>query len=296
MNGIIVIDKPAGFTSFDVVAKMRGILGTRKIGHGGTLDPMATGVLPVFVGGAAKAVDMQPDQDKTYEAVFLLGTATDTGDITGAVLETGGSHVGEAALAAVLHRFSGPQSQVPPMYSAVKVDGRPLYKYARAGVEVQRKSRDIVVHEIERLGPEKGDAPEDGRVAVRVRCSKGTYIRVLAEDMGKALGTCATLYALRRTAAGVFSEAEAHTLEAAQAAKDAGGLAQLVLPVERLFRMYPAVMFAPEDVKRLLNGAAVRKAGVPAGLCRAVDEEGFLGLAKGDGEGNILVEKLFRRD
>ncbi len=294
MNGILVMDKPAGFTSFDVVAKLRGILGTRKLGHGGTLDPMATGVLPVFAGTAAKAVDMQPNQDKTYEAVILLGTRTDTGDITGTVLENGRSEIDEPALAAALQAFTGPQRQTPPMYSAVKVAGRPLYDYARAGQEVARKSRDITIYGIERLG-ESAEDRAAGRFAVRVRCSKGTYIRVLAEDIGASLGTCATLYALRRTAAGVFAQDGAHTFAEVQQAKDAGALEALLLPVEHVFVDLPEVQLPEADMRRLQNGVAVRLPGLAPGQYRAAGPRGFAGVVQAGGDGLLRVEKLFFR-
>ena len=160
MQGILVVDKPEGFTSFDVVAKLRGICGTRRIGHGGTLDPMATGVLPVFVGGAAKAVDMQERADKMYTATMLLGRRTDTGDVTGETLEQAAvpADIGLDAVAAVLPRFTGPQQQVPPMYSAVKVNGQPLYKAARAGKTVERTPRPVTLHSIMLAGSQIGRA------------------------------------------------------------------------------------------------------------------------------------------
>ena len=172
-NGILPVDKPAGWTSFDVLARLRGALGTRKLGHAGTLDPMATGVLAVFIGRATAAADRQLDHDKTYEATLRLGLRTDTGDVTGAVLETAPVTAGEAELRAVLPRFTGPQMQLPPMYSAVKVNGQPLYKAARKGQTVERTPRPITVYSIEYLG-----SPAPGDHTLRVACSKGTYIRV----------------------------------------------------------------------------------------------------------------------
>ena len=197
MQGILVVDKPEGFTSFDVVAKLRGICGTRRIGHGGTLDPMATGVLPVFVGGAAKAVDMQERADKMYTATMLLGRRTDTGDVTGETLEQAAvpADIGLDAVAAVLPRFTGTQQQVPPMYSAVKVNGQPLYKAARAGKTVERTPRPVTLHSIMLAG-----SPAPNEYILNIHCSKGTYVRVLLEDIGRALGVPATMAALRRTA------------------------------------------------------------------------------------------------
>ena len=208
MQGILIVDKPAGWTSFDVIAKMRGVLGTRKLGHSGTLDPMATGVLPVFCGGASKAVDLQLDHDKTYRATLRLGARTDTGDITGAVLETRPVTAGEAELTAALPRFVGPQMQLPPMYSAVKVNGQPLYKAARQGLTVERKARPIEIYAIEYEG-----SPAPGEYTLTVRCSKGTYIRTLLEDIAAGIGQLGAMSALRRTRAGLFTEADAHTLE-----------------------------------------------------------------------------------
>ena len=187
-NGILPVDKPAGWTSFDVLAKLRGALGTRKLGHSGTLDPMATGVLAVFIGKATSAADRQLDHDKTYEATLRLGLRTDTGDVTGTTLETAPVTVGEAELRAVLPQFRGDRMQLPPMYSAVKINGQPLYKAARKGQTVERTPRPITIYDIEYLG-----SPAPDEYTVRVACSKGTYIRVLAEEIGDALGVPATL-------------------------------------------------------------------------------------------------------
>ena len=217
MQGILIVDKPMDWTSFDVVAKLRGVLGTRKLGHSGTLDPMATGVLPVFCGGASKAVDLQLDHDKAYRAVLRLGQRTDTGDITGTVLETAPVTAGERELQAVLPQFVGKQMQVPPMYSAVKVGGQPLYKLAREGKTVERKARPIEILDIRYEG-----SPAENEYALTVKCSKGTYIRVLLEEIAEAMGQKGTMSALRRVAAGVYTEADAHSLEEIQAAKNAG--------------------------------------------------------------------------
>lgn len=288
MNGIFVVDKPAGFTSFDVVAKMRGICGTRKIGHGGTLDPMATGVLPVFVGAAAKAVDLQPRQDKTYEGTLLLGTATDTGDITGTVLQQAAVHVGAEQVQAVLPRFTGPQQQLPPMYSAVKIAGKPLYKYAREGKEIQRKARGITVYSLTYLGQEG-----ENRHRFRAHCSKGTYIRTLVEDIGQALGVPATLAALRRTAAGVFDIRQALPLQTLQQRKDDGQLAGALLPVETVFEEVPPLAANEEACQRLQNGAPVYGVQAAPGLYRLVGPQGFLGLGRVEDGGMLRAEKLF---
>ena len=290
MEGILVVDKPAGFTSFDVVAKLRGLCKTRKIGHGGTLDPMATGVLPVFIGAAAKAVDLQPRQDKTYEAVFLFGTATDTGDITGNVLRTMDCDVPQAALEAALARFAGEIEQVPPMYSAVKVNGKPLYRYAREGKTVERKPRRVNIYDIRCL-----EKIAENRFLVRVHCSKGTYIRTLAEDVAAVLGVPATLAALRRTGAGVFGAEDMHGLPALAAAAAAGTLGEHLLAVEAVFMELPALDVDENAKNRLLNGAAVPSGAAP-GRYRARHGGRFLGLVRVSPGGEMRAEKLFWRE
>ena len=181
-NGILPVDKPAGWTSFDVLAKLRGALGTRKLGHSGTLDPMATGVLAVFIGKATAAADRQLDHDKTYEATIRLGLRTDTGDVTGTTLETAPVTVGEQELQAVLPQLCGDRMQLPPMYSAVKINGQPLYKAARKGQTVERAPRPITIYSIDYLG-----SPAPDEYTIRVACSKGTYIRTLLEDIAAAM-------------------------------------------------------------------------------------------------------------
>ena len=290
MQGILIVDKPAGWTSFDVIAKMRGVLGTRKLGHSGTLDPMATGVLPVFCGGASKAVDLQLNHDKTYRATLRLGSRTDTGDITGTVLETRPVTAGEAELKEILPRFVGPQMQVPPMYSAVKVNGQPLYKAARQGLTVERKARPIEVYGIAYEG-----SPVPGEYTLTVRCSKGTYIRTLLEEIAQGMGQLGAMSALRRTRAGLFTEADAHTLEEILAAKEAGpvALAGLVLPVERVFEPLPLLEVDAGTAQHLYNGCPTSHYLAPDGRYRVRNREGqFLGLANVTG-GVLRVEKLF---
>ena len=290
MQGILIVDKPAGWTSFDVIAKMRGVLGTRKLGHSGTLDPMATGVLPVFCGGASKAVDLQLDHDKTYRATLRLGVRTDTGDITGAVLETRPVTAGEAELTAALPRFVGPQMQLPPMYSAVKVNGQPLYKAARQGLTVERKARPIEIYAIEYEG-----SPAPGEYTLTVRCSKGTYIRTLLEDIAAGIGQLGAMSALRRTRSGLFTEADAHTLEEILAAKEIGpaALESLLLPVERVFDPLPLLTVDRRTAAHLYNGCPTIRYPAADGRYRVRDEAGqFLGLAQVAG-GVLRVEKLF---
>ena len=290
MQGILIVDKPTDWTSFDVIAKLRGILGTRKLGHSGTLDPMATGVLPVFCGGASKAVDLQLDHTKAYRATLRLGVRTDTGDVTGTVLETAPVTAGETELQAVLPQFVGPQMQVPPMYSAVKINGQPLYKMARQGIEVERKARPIEIFSIQYEG-----SPAEHEYTLTVKCSKGTYIRVLLEDIAAAMGQKGTMSGLRRIAAGVYTEADAHTLEKIQAAKAAGpeALQALMLPVESVFEPLPLLVVDARVEQHLYNGCPTSRYPAADGRYRVRSADGrFLGLAQIT-QGVLRVEKLF---
>lgn len=287
MNGILIVDKPTDWTSFDVIAKLRGILGTRKLGHSGTLDPMATGVLPVFAGGASKAVDMQPNHDKTYRAVIRFGLATDTGDVTGTVLRSEETAITADQLREVLPRFTGDIMQTPPMYSAVKVNGSPLYKLARQGITVERKARPVTIYRLELL-----DQPQAQDFVLEVACSKGTYVRTLVEELGEALGVPATLAGLRRTQAGIFGLEHSHTLEEIQAAKDAGTLEELLLPVETVFAHLPLITVSAGHTARLMNGAPCYRFSQPEGIYRLHGPDGFLGLGRIK-EKELKAEKLF---
>ena len=290
MQGILIVDKPTDWTSFDVIAKLRGILGTRKLGHSGTLDPMATGVLPVFCGGASKAVDLQLDHTKAYRATLKLGARTDTGDVTGTVLETAPVTAGKKELLEVLPRFVGPRMQTPPMYSAVKINGQPLYKLARQGMEVVRKARPIEILSIQYEG-----SPAENEYTLTVKCSKGTYIRVLLEEIAEAMGQKGTMSALRRVAAGVYTEADAHSLEEIQAAKNAGpeALQALMLPVESVFTSLPLLVAGERVEQHLYNGCPTSRYPAADGRYRVRNAQGqFLGLANITG-GVLRVEKLF---
>ena len=290
MQGILIVDKPTDWTSFDVIAKLRGILGTRKLGHSGTLDPMATGVLPVFCGGASKAVDLQLDHTKAYRATLKLGARTDTGDVTGTVLETAPVTAGEKELLEVLPRFVGPRMQTPPMYSAVKINGQPLYKLARQGMEVERKASPIEILSIQYEG-----SPAENEYTLTVKCSKGTYIRVLLEEIAEAMGQKGTMSALRRVAAGVYTEADAHSLEEIQAAKNAGpeALQALMLPVESVFTSLPLLVADERVEQHLYNGCPTSRYPAADGRYRVRNAQGqFLGLANITG-GVLRVEKLF---
>ena len=282
-SGILIVDKPAGWTSQDVVSKLRGVLHEKRVGHGGTLDPMATGVLPVFVGRATRAVEFFEHADKTYEATLRLGVTTDTQDTTGTVLQTQPINVDEAALRAVLPRFTGVQQQVPPMYSAVKIGGKKLYELARAGKEIERKPREITVFSIELL-----DFSNDS-ACLRVHCSKGTYIRTLCHDIGAALGCGGCMAALRRVQAGAYSIEEAVTLDdiVAHPAPQA-----LLKPVDTLFAALPRLTLTPAQEKCVRNGAAFScKPG--AGRCCAYARDGeFLALCEVT-DGTLRTVKSF---
>ena len=299
MQGILIVDKPMDWTSFDVVAKLRGVLGTRKLGHSGTLDPMATGVLPVFCGGASKAVDLQLNHDKSYRAVLRLGARTDTGDVTGTVLETAPVTAGEQELLAVLPQFIGPQMQVPPMYSAIKLNGQPLYKLAREGVTVERKARPIEIY-----GIEYGGSPAENEYVLTVRCSKGTYVRTLVNDLGEKLGTLAVLHSLVRTRSGAYPLDRCRSFEDCERAMADGTMQQLLLPTDSLFTDCPAVALTDEGAERIARGAVVfprQTDSLPetAGtLCRVYHEGRFLMLGQvrelDKGGLGLFVYKNFR--
>lgn len=265
-NGIIIIDKPAGWTSMDVCAKLRGILGERRIGHAGTLDPMATGVLPVFVGSATRAVEFAEKGDKEYLAGLRLGLVTNTQDITGEILEERPVSVTRPELTALLERFTGDILQIPPMYSAIKRNGKKLYELARKGVEVERAPRPVTIHELELLG--WPDAGED--FSLRVRCSKGTYIRTLCHDIGQALGCGGCMSSLRRTMAAGFTLDQAVTLEQVQERGEAA-----LMPADSLFARYPAYTLPLPRLERLCrNGNPVPVRDLGDGTYRVYGENG----------------------
>ena len=271
MNGIVIIDKPAGWTSQDVTARLRRVFGTRRIGHGGTLDPMATGVLPVFVGRATRGVEFFEHAEKTYETELLLGIATDTEDTTGTVLFRREVSVTPEQLTAVLERFRGEIMQIPPMYSALKVNGQKLCDLARKGRQVERQPRPVTIHELTLLSRE-GDS-----LRLRVRCSKGTYIRTLCADIGEALGCGGCMQALRRTQAGEYTIAEAVPL---QQLLESPEPETYLRDVDTMFRGYPGVKLTVNQEKRCRNGNAF-SVSLPGGTYRAYSQSGeFLMLAK----------------
>ncbi|NLZ39862.1 MAG: tRNA pseudouridine(55) synthase TruB [Comamonadaceae bacterium] len=296
LHGVLLVDKPLGWTSRDALAKAMGLLRAAKGGHTGTLDPLATGLLPLALGAAAKFAQVNLEADKRYRATLRLGERTSTGDGEGEVVERRELRCGRADVEAVLARFMGAIEQLPPMHSAVKQGGRALYEYARAGVAVERRPRRVTIHRIALV------AWEPPLATVDVHCSKGTYIRTLAEDIGAALGCGATLAALRRTASGPFDVADAITPDALAALDDDARLARL-LPPDALLAGWPAVQLAEAEAARFLTGlrrrvaladaAAVRVyAGTaPAGAAAHPDPRAFLGSAHITA-GELIADRL----
>ena len=297
MNGILCVNKPSVWTSFDVVAKVRGMARTKKVGHAGTLDPMATGILPLFFGTATKACDVMPNDNKGYIATFRFGMTTDTLDITGNVQSQTESHITEAELRALLPSFLGEIDQIPPMFSAVQVNGRRLYDIARSGAEVERKARRVNILKLKLLE----FSEEEQTAAVEVLCSKGTYIRTLCSDIGEKLGVGATLTALNRHIVGNFTLDDCYTMEQLQAFTDAGVLDEKALPVEKVFEQLPKIKLNEVQSIKFRNGVKldlnrVRYKNVD-GLHKVFDQQNqFMGLARLNLETmELIVEKMFFR-
>ena len=283
MNGIVIVDKPQEWTSQDVTARLRRVFNTRRIGHGGTLDPMATGVLPVFVGRATRGVEFFEHAEKTYETVLRLGMTTDTEDTTGTILSESEVSVTQEQVEAVLEQFRGEILQVPPMYSALKVNGQKLCDLARKGREVERQPRPITIHELTLL--EAGE----NTLRLRVRCSKGTYIRTLCKDIGQALGCGGCMQELRRTSAGEYTIEEAVPL---QELLDTQEPENYLRTVDTMFRNYPAHTLTANQEKRCRNGNSFSIA-LAEGTYRAYSQSGeFLMLAKVE-DGVMTTVKSF---
>lgn len=284
-NGIVIIDKPAGWTSMDVCAKLRGILREKRVGHGGTLDPMATGVLPVFVGQATRAVEFAENSRKEYVAGLRLGQITNTQDISGETLETRPVTVTRSDIEAALARFLGDIEQIPPMYSAIKINGQKLYDLARKGREVARKPRPVTICELELLEQE---SETDYRF--RCVCSKGTYIRTLCHDIGQALGCGGTLYSLRRTMAADFTLDQAVTLEDVQAQGEA-----LLLPTDSLFAQYPIFYLkSAGKEKRVRSGNPITVPSISDGTYRVYGQNReFLCLSQAKGGTLTSIKNFF---
>ena len=285
MNGIVIVDKPQGWTSQDGTARLRRVFGTRRIGHGGTLDPMATGVLPVFVGRATRAVEFFEHAEKAYETVLRLGIATDTEDISGTVLEERDVSSTQETLEAVLERFRGEIYQVPPMYSALKINGQKLCDLARKGKTVERQSRPITIHTLDCL------EFTGQTVRLRVHCSKGTYIRTLCKDIGEALGCGGCMESLRRISAGAYTIDESVPLQDLLETEDP----QVHLrPVDSMFAHYPAVTLTPKQELRCRNGNSFTLH-IADGTYRAYSPEGeFLMLAKTQDNVMSTVKSFFQ--
>jgi tRNA pseudouridine55 synthase len=274
VNGILLIDKPPIWTSNDVVSKLKGVLKERRIGHSGTLDPLATGLLAVFAGRATRAVSFAESHDKRYTAALRLGLRTDTQDISGNVISKGQTDVKDEELDRVLSCFVGEIEQTPPMYSAVRVNGKRLYELARKGIEVERKPRKITVYSIERKGRESGD------IVLDINCSKGTYIRTLCSDIGEMLGCGACMSALRRTEAGMFSVENAYTLDEVIREAEIGNVSSLLLPTETIFSEYERITVSASAEAKVRNGNPVSFS-APDGTYRVCSQQGeFLALGK----------------
>ena len=322
-NGIIIINKPLDWTSHDVVAKLRGILKIKRIGHGGTLDPMATGVLPIFIGRATRAAEFSENAEKEYIAEISFGITTDTQDITGTVLSTCNAAAAITAeeLQEVIPQFLYEQKQIPPMYSAVKIGGKKLYELARKGIEVERPARDIYISEIELLELWHSERSEDfnlcaderleepwvaslpqedslsavayihgnpyniNKFTLRVVCSKGTYIRTLCHDIGETLGCGAVMSRLERTRVGTFTLNKAFTLEEVQKAAINGDIGKIIMPIDTLFQNYPALNLDETNTRKCKNGALCHVGEIKTGKYRAYSPEGEF-LAFGEVESN----------
>ena len=284
MNGIVIVDKPREWTSQDVTARLRRVFNTRRIGHGGTLDPMATGVLPVFVGRATRGVEFFEHAEKAYEAVLLLGRTTDTEDVFGSTLTEQEVNLSEEEFLSILPKFRGKIQQVPPMYSALKVNGQKLCDLARKGRQVERQPRTVTIHALECLA-------FDGQTArLRVHCSKGTYIRTLCKDIGEALGCGGCMESLRRVTAGAYKIEEAVAL---QTLIDSPAPEAYLLPIDSLFTAYPAVTLTEKQEKRCRNGGSF-SCELADGIYRAYSKTGeFLALAKADAATLSTVKSFF---
>ena len=292
MTGIICINKPQGITSFGVCAKVRGITGEKKCGHTGTLDPMAQGVLPIMLGGATRFLDFLPESDKAYRASFILGKTTDTLDITGTVTAEYEVNVSKADVAAALSDFRGKIKQLPPMYSAVSVNGERLYELARRGIEVERDEREIEIKLLELIGEENGEYTID------VLCSKGTYIRTLIDDLGRRLGCGAVMTALTRTAAMGFTLEDCVTMEELQEKRNGGiCIADMLLPLDKALWSYEKIsVTAPQGI-RFKNGGSLDLGRINArfhenGIYRVYSGNDFLGLGQAIGD-ELRIKRIF---
>lgn len=287
VDGVLLLDKPLGMTSNDALQKARRLFSAAKAGHTGTLDPLATGLLPLCFGEATKFSADLLDADKTYVAKVKFGIATDSGDAEGQVIATHDVHFGESELRAVLPRFSGAIQQIPPMYSALKFGGRPLYELARQGIEIERKPRDVTIYTLELLAFAGDEA------VLRVACSKGTYIRSLAMDLGEALGCGAHLIGLRRTVVGRLNLEQAVTLETLTSL-DEEQCKDSLLPLDALLQNFPQVMLESLEHDRFLHGNPVTAPEGLSGRCRVYAEQVLLGMGEVRPDGKLWPKRLIR--
>ncbi|MCM1298650.1 MAG: tRNA pseudouridine(55) synthase TruB [Firmicutes bacterium] len=295
MNGIICIYKEKGPTSFDVVAAVRHIFGTKKVGHGGTLDPLAEGVLPIFIGNATKAADFCPDDTKQYRAGFRFGMTTDTQDITGNILATSNQYVSRNKMIMIERKFKGEQKQVPPMYSAVKVNGQKLYDLARKGVEVERQPRTVTIYDL------KIENYENNQGTMLVTCSKGTYVRTLIHDIGRELGVGGVMTSLVRTKSGVFTIDQCYGINELSHMPPEE-LEKLLMPIEELYGSMPKAHLDEEQTRLFRNGAILDANRI---LFDKIYDKGyyiegsdgvFLGLGKIGVDHNLSVFRRFNTD
>lgn len=291
MTGFIILDKPEGITSFIGGAIVRRVTGEKKTGHTGTLDPMATGVLPVAVGGnAPRFIELLPSHDKGYKASFRLGITTDTLDITGKILSENDNIPDESAVKDIISRFEGEIEQLPPMYSAIKKDGKRLYELARQGIEVEREKRQVTIYKCEFV------SYEDGEYTIDVKCSKGTYIRSLISDIGEMLGCGAVMTKLRRTLSNGFSIDDAHTEEELKGTDD---VSRFLIPVDKALEAYPAIKVSDAQAKRFRNGGELDSSRLHTKLVPSLyrvysPADEFLGLGEfRENETNLFVKRVF---
>ena len=290
MNGILCVNKPQDFTSFDVIAKLRGILQMKRLGHGGTLDPMATGVLPVFVGNATKVCDIMPDNSKSYRAGFRFGLVSDTQDITGKILGTSDIPVKFQDIESAVSDFMGNIFQIPPMYSAVQVNGQRLYDLARQGVEVERPPRNVFIEKI--TVSEYNERTRSG--ILEIYCGKGTYVRTIINDIGEKLGCGGIMTSLVRTSSGGFTLDECYNFDEIQKAKDENRIENLILPVERVFSSLEKLHLNEVQTRMYRNGVKLDLARVNH-IINSITEYSvygfdgkFIGIARADFENNVL--------
>ncbi len=276
MDGILNINKPSGMTSFDVVGRVRRLAGPKKVGHAGTLDPDANGVLPVCIGRATKIIEFLMDKDKTYRVGLLLGTSTDTQDSSGRIIYEKPVTSTEEEIERIIRGFVGKQEQIPPMYSAIRVDGQRLYNLARKGIEIDRKPRIVTFHRIDIISIEREQ--DKVKVQMEVECSKGTYIRTLCHDIGEKLNCGGHMFSLTRTVSGPFSITESYTLKDLEELQSQNSLNKAIIEMDKALMQFPAVDLPKKDAKKLKNGLFLPAGNLNSGYCRLYNEGIFLAI------------------